>query len=99
MTNAQTTYAEARTAHPLRVYRVAAGLTQEELARRAGVQGLTVSRIETWKHAPMRRTVRKLAAVLGVEPAVLVPAKKSERPATNPDARELRQDGADNAAG
>jgi transcriptional regulator with XRE-family HTH domain len=44
-------------------------LTQEELARAAGVQVVTVSRIENnrQKSEPRLSTIRKLAEALGVE--------------------------------
>jgi transcriptional regulator with XRE-family HTH domain len=57
----------------LRAARERALLTQEELGTRAGVQPLTISRIETDKVEPRYRTIRKLAKALGVEPAALLP--------------------------
>ncbi len=44
--------------------RQAAGLSQQELARRAGVRQETVSRIESGKHSPTVRTVEKVDRVL-----------------------------------
>lgn len=52
-------------------FRTAAALTQEELADRAGLERLTVSRIERGKAARMP-TVRKLAEALGVQPRELM---------------------------
>jgi transcriptional regulator with XRE-family HTH domain len=49
-----------------------AGLTQEQLAVRAGVASATVRRIEGDDIDPRLSTIRKLAAVLGVEPRELV---------------------------
>jgi transcriptional regulator with XRE-family HTH domain len=46
-------------------------LTQAELAERAGLTKLTISRLEAGRAAPHARTVRKLAAALGVEPGDL----------------------------
>lgn len=46
-------------------------LSQEELARLAGVSMFTVSRLERDLHAPNSRTVEKLAAALGVPVAEL----------------------------
>src|SRR5260370_36473625 len=44
--------------------RKAAGWTQEQLARAAGVRQETVSRLETGKHAPNIRTVDKIEFAL-----------------------------------
>ncbi len=56
----------------LRELRELRALSQAELAERAGIGKATVSRLEKANHPPPRpRTVRKLAAALGVEPADL----------------------------
>jgi transcriptional regulator with XRE-family HTH domain len=47
-------------------------LSHRELAQRAGVSPTTVLRIENDEGDTQRRTVRKLAAALGVEPRELV---------------------------
>ena len=52
----------------LRALRRRAGLTQRELAARAGLTHSTVAYLETGKHAALPSTVRKLAAALGVPP-------------------------------
>jgi transcriptional regulator with XRE-family HTH domain len=57
----------------LRAARERALLTQEELAARAEVQPLTISRIETDKVEPRYRTIRKLAKALSVDPSELLP--------------------------
>jgi transcriptional regulator with XRE-family HTH domain len=57
----------------LRAARERALLTQEELATRAEVQPLTISRIETDKVEPRYSTIRKLAKALGLEPSELLP--------------------------
>jgi transcriptional regulator with XRE-family HTH domain len=57
----------------LRAARERALLTQEELGSQAGVQPLTISRIETDKVDPRYSTIRKLAKALGVEPTELLP--------------------------
>jgi ribosome-binding protein aMBF1 (putative translation factor) len=44
--------------------RRAAGLSQEELARQAGVRQETISRIESGKHSPTIRTVEKIERAL-----------------------------------
>lgn len=41
-------------------------LSQEELAMKAGVSAMTVSKVERGVHLPSNRTRRKLAAVLGM---------------------------------
>jgi transcriptional regulator with XRE-family HTH domain len=57
----------------LRAARERALLTQGELGARAGVQPLTISRIETDKVEPRYRTIRKIAKALDVDPAELLP--------------------------
>jgi transcriptional regulator with XRE-family HTH domain len=54
------------------------GLTQEELATRAGTTFGTVSRVESAKGAPAWWTVRKLAEALGVSMAELAATAESE---------------------
>lgn len=44
--------------------RRAAGLSQDELARRAGVRQETISRLESGKHSPTVRTVEKIERAL-----------------------------------
>ena len=55
------------------------GLTQEELASRAGTTFGTVSRVESAKSAPAWWTVRKIAEALGVSIAELAAASETER--------------------
>ena len=55
------------------------GLTQEELASRAGTTFGTVSRVESAKSAPAWWTVRKIADALGVSIAELATAAEAER--------------------
>jgi transcriptional regulator with XRE-family HTH domain len=45
--------------------------SQADLATRAGVSKLTISRLETGDRAPSLRTVRALADALGIEPGQL----------------------------
>ncbi len=47
-------------------------LSHRELARLAGVSPTTVLSVEKNETEPQRRTIRKLAAALGVEPSELV---------------------------
>lgn len=45
--------------------------TQRELAERSGVGVATIARIEKGTHSPTFRTIKRLAAALGVEPSEL----------------------------
>src|SRR6059058_4655551 len=51
----------------LRRLRLDQFLSQAELARRAGLHALTITRLEAGTTAPSTRTVRALADALGVE--------------------------------
>jgi transcriptional regulator with XRE-family HTH domain len=55
-------------AENLRRRRLEQFLSQAELARRAGLHALTITRLEAGTSAPSTRTVRALAEVLGLEP-------------------------------
>jgi transcriptional regulator with XRE-family HTH domain len=52
--------------------RLKQALRQDELARLAGITPTTLSRIERNESEPHVSTIRKLSAVLGVSPAVLI---------------------------
>jgi transcriptional regulator with XRE-family HTH domain len=52
----------------LRRLRLARFFSQAELARRSGVHAITITRLEGGRTAPSTRTVRALAAALGVPP-------------------------------
>jgi transcriptional regulator with XRE-family HTH domain len=52
----------------LRELREAALLTQAELATKAGINPVTLSRLENGIHPPRFRTIRALAKVLKVDP-------------------------------
>ena len=56
----------------LRFVRERAALTQRELAERAGVTYVQISRIERGEAEPYPSTVRKLATALGVAPSELM---------------------------
>lgn len=58
----------------LKAARRAAGLTQEEVARRSGVHQVHLSRLENGKVQPTVRTLVRLAEVYGVEVGSLVGA-------------------------
>jgi transcriptional regulator with XRE-family HTH domain len=49
----------------IRIARLRLGLTQEDLARRAGVNVRTVRNAEAGKHAPSGRSTQRLRAILG----------------------------------
>ena len=62
-------------------------LTQQQLAERAGVNRVTIARIEGGKDEPFPTTVRKVADALGVEPEELlepVAEKAANGPPTAP---------------
>ena len=71
-------------AHALRQHRLARGLTQEELAERAGLSVRAVSDLERGvKRAPRPASVRLLAAALELAPApaaALAAAQGRRRP-------------------
>jgi ribosome-binding protein aMBF1 (putative translation factor) len=65
-------YARASLARKLALARRAAGLSQAELAQRAGVRAETISRLEHGKHTPDARTfalIEKALATAGVRHA------------------------------
>jgi transcriptional regulator with XRE-family HTH domain len=74
--------------------RIARLLTQQELARSAGVGFTTINRLERGDTPAELRTVRKLATALGVEPAALgvEPAALGVEPAA-PDAEPVPKRG------
>jgi len=53
--------------HPLAAWRKAVGLTQAQLAEKAGVRGATISDIEQGRIDPRLSTLRALADALGVD--------------------------------
>jgi transcriptional regulator with XRE-family HTH domain len=61
-------------AEQLRRLRLEQFFSQAELARRAGLHALTVTRLEAGRTAPTTRTVRALAQVLEVAPGELATA-------------------------
>jgi transcriptional regulator with XRE-family HTH domain len=61
----------------LRELRDAANMTQMDLAVRAGIQPMTVSKIERLKMTPTWPMVVKLAAALGVTPDAFLPQKRA----------------------
>ena len=60
--------------HPMdrvRILRQKAGLTQAQLAERAGIEQGYLSRVERGKHSPSLEVTYRLAAALGVRPGDL----------------------------
>ncbi|MDB4986259.1 MAG: hypothetical protein JWN04_1437 [Myxococcaceae bacterium] len=51
----------------LRALRLAAGLTQAELARRTGIHRPNIARVEAGRHTPSLETLARLAAAIGVK--------------------------------
>jgi DNA-binding XRE family transcriptional regulator len=70
-------YARASLARKIIRDRVAAGLTQRQLAHRAGVRVETLCRIETGKHTPSVATIDKIDRAL--RQATLSPPTKHRR--------------------
>jgi DNA-binding XRE family transcriptional regulator len=70
----QTSYEAAPTpSTPLRVVRVAHGLSQAQLAERAHLARVTVGALERGENVPQLGTAQRLAEVLGVEIEDLFP--------------------------
>jgi len=57
----------------IRKRRHATGLTQVELARKAGIPQSHVSRLEAGRHTPTHITIKKLAKALRTQPKMLDP--------------------------
>ena len=53
--------------HLLKEYRLAAGLTQEALAERAGVSARNIQHLERGENRPLKDTARRIAAALGLD--------------------------------
>ena len=58
----------------LRAFRLAAGLSQEQLGLESGVQRNFISLIETGQNQPTITTIFKLASALSIKPSKLVAA-------------------------
>lgn len=56
----------------LRYWRLRRALTQEALAKKAGMQQVTIWRIEQGRSEPRPGTLGKLAEALNVDPAILL---------------------------
>lgn len=64
---------QAEIPQPLRVFRAIAGISQTELAARAGINPATVRYLEKGLHPPRRKTMEALAEALDQTVAVLFP--------------------------
>lgn len=56
----------------IRDYRVAAGLTQAELAKRTGIHRPNIARVEAGRHTPSLETLAKLSSAMGVSTIALL---------------------------
>ena len=52
---------------PIRAARIAAGMTQQQLADALGISQVSVTRWETGEHEPRVSTLKRIAAVLGCD--------------------------------
>jgi transcriptional regulator with XRE-family HTH domain len=69
--------------------RKAAGLSQEELARRAALNRTQISLLENSQRTPRIDTVVKVAGALGVEPAELLRGMRWKPSETKPGGFDL----------
>lgn len=74
----------------VREHRDKAMLTQDELGKKAGLSGYTISRIESDRVAPRVSTIRKIAGALGIEPEELTARPKVEPPLLETDEQRRR---------
>jgi DNA-binding XRE family transcriptional regulator len=65
----------ARLGARLRELRLAAGLTQAELARRTGIHRPNIARVEAGRHTPSLETLARLASAIGVPTTVVLTPK------------------------
>jgi DNA repair protein RadA/Sms len=80
-------------AHRLRTTRLAAGISWQEWARRAGVPYYALYRWRCAQGSPDEATLRRLAEAVGVSVAELAPEARDRAEHTTPIARFLRQVG------
>jgi transcriptional regulator with XRE-family HTH domain len=65
-----------RSGAQLRSLRLAAGLTQLDLAARSGITHEAISRLELGTRSPRSETIRRLSRALDVDPAEIVGTPK-----------------------
>ncbi|MDZ7618235.1 MAG: helix-turn-helix transcriptional regulator [Patescibacteria group bacterium] len=58
----------------IREFRTTAGLTQEELAVKAGLPQSHISKLENRRHSPSHLTIQKIAKALGIKASQLDPS-------------------------
>ncbi len=75
----------------LREIRMAAKMTQEELAQRAGVTRVTIARLETGEREPSWSTVVAIANALGVAVTAFVPLVPEDKPAAEKPAPKTKR--------
>jgi DNA-binding XRE family transcriptional regulator len=85
--------AEPTFAERLRVLRLRVGISQYELAKRSGVSGQAISRIEKGEREPGWSTVRKLARALGVPVGAFDVAEEEPHAEVQPAATPTRPTG------
>jgi transcriptional regulator with XRE-family HTH domain/tetratricopeptide (TPR) repeat protein len=73
----------------LRRWRTAAGLTQEELAERAGLSARGISDLERGIHLPQRATIRLLAESLGIDERIAASLERAPRGTFDPASSEF----------
>jgi transcriptional regulator with XRE-family HTH domain len=73
----------------LREWRERATLSQEELKKRSGISRATIADLEAGNRGAQPRTVRRLAAALGVEPTDLYGDPDSPKAGAPPSQRSL----------
>ena len=88
----------------LRALRVAAGLTQAELARRTGIHRPNIARVEAGRHTPSLETLSRLASAIGVSPTRVLEADQlgtssTESAAERPSSVTSRRESARTAPG
>lgn len=67
----------------IRELRLAAGLTQAELARRTGIHRPNIARVEAGRHTPSLETLARLAAAIGVPTASVLDVSGTGAAATS----------------
>lgn len=91
----------AGTPRPLRMRRLALGLTQLEVASRAGISRNQVSRLEVETHGPRLSTIRALARALDCDPGAIFslhgpndegPGGRNPGPVTTPTGHDRGHD-------
>lgn len=66
-------------ANSLRKIRIEAGLSQEALAQRAGIDRKTINRIENGHFSPTLDTITRLSLVLKIAPSNLLGSSRSTK--------------------